>query len=1019
MIRYLLKRPIAVLMFFFALVVSGCILIGKVPVSLLPEIDIPQITVHISNPNTSPKELEATVVKPLRESFLRLNGLKDITAQTSANMATIQLFFSFGSKIDLSFIEVNEKIDQISSIFPKTMQRPEVVKYSVTDIPIMKLHVIPKNDFDLLKMSELVETTIKRRLEQLDGVSLIDINGLQKKVIDIIPDRMKLQAISQSEDVIFRALENANRNFGSLSIRDGQYRYFMKVDNNLRNLNELETLPVRLGNGNQVSLKQIATVELKPEDPLGFHLLNDRPGIVINIHKQSESKMNELVPLVHGVLKEFHKEYKDLDFFVTQDQTFLLNAGIDNLYQDIFIGGALTILLLFLFLGNWIAPTIMSLSIPVSLILTFIFFYVFKVTFNIISLSGLALGIGMLIDNSIVVIDNITRKNREGSDLLDSTVNGTNEVMAPVISQVLTTVAVYLPLLMLNGLTSSLISDQSIALTISLSVSLLVAFILSPLLFKILVSKRKTELKDDTRIYKYIENQYHRMISHILRFKLVYFLITLGIMPLGVAIAYFIPIAVLPKIEKKQSLMMIDWNQPVDVRENLFRVKSILSRIHIKNIVTESEVGEQQFLIQKEYSSVRTSNIFFSCETEPDKIHCDSIFAVSLKKFFPMATFRILDAPNAFTQLFDDQTPYFECRIKARADQGGGTENVRFLQKFLEGIPYTYMKGPGFQTDRSIVLHLNYEALSRYQMPKIAVMNSLQKMYGNLIVGDIASSNDVSTIRMKTSEDIQIDNYKNIHILSNKGIYYPLNMFVSANLAEEPTSIFSDGSGEYQSLLFERGVQNLEKVKSSIIGMANRWGYEVEFTGTYFDGKEQITQLVFVFFVVILLIYIILAVQYEDLLLPLIVMLTIPIGVTGSMALLYISGCTIDIMACVGFIVVLGLIVDDPTLKIEVLNRLDAQYRKRGIKRDEALLEQMIHEAGHICLKPLLMVSLTTSIAMVPVLFLGGLGNDLQKPLAYVVIGGLTIGTFFTTWFIPLAYWYLSMFRDWLKKEKD
>nr|WP_315821824.1 efflux RND transporter permease subunit [Paraflavitalea speifideiaquila] len=285
----------------------------------------------------------------------------------------------------------------------------------------------------------------------------------------------------------------------------------------------------------------------------------------------------------------------------------------------------MTILLLFLFLGNIASPLLMSISIPLSLLITFLFFYLFNISFNIISLSGLALGIGMLIDNSIVVIDNITRKRQGGLEMEESSIQGTNEVITPVISQVLTTVAVYAPLVLLSGIAGALVLDQGIGLTISLGVSLLVAFILSPLLYKLFLKTDPGKLKKDTLVYEWVAKGYHRMIHHILHHKWIYFLVTLLIMPVGIWLASQMPVAALPALEKKESLLLIDWNDAIDARENLERVKRLQSVIQPGCLATEAEVGLKQFLLQQDNTSIQKAEVYFSCGNEASKLATDRL----------------------------------------------------------------------------------------------------------------------------------------------------------------------------------------------------------------------------------------------------------------------------------------------------------------------------------------------------------------------------------------------------------
>jgi len=335
----------------------------------------------------------------------------------------------------------------------------------------------------------------------------------------------------------------------------------------------------------------------------------------------------------------------------------------------------------------------------------------------------------------------------------------------------------------------------------------------------------------------------------------------------------------------------------------------------------------------------------------------------------------------------------------------------QFLDEVLKQIPdQTYKQGHGLLSEFSIDLVPEDEKMALYGIKRSVVENRLQQRFGTYPITEIKRFGDVRPIRLKIGSN-DLGSLEHTQVPGNNEAYYPLSSMVRIRYTRQPKFITSDRTGEYRSISFEKGNINMDKFPQQITSLASRYGFKATFTGQYYEDKAQLKQLWMILLIGLFLLYIILAIQYESLILPVLVMLTIPLGLTGGMFLLWITGGTLDVMAAIGFIVILGLIVDDPILKIETLNRLNKKYKALQWQHNDELLERMIHEAGDICLKPLLMVSLTTSIALVPVLFIGGIGNDLQKPLVYVIIGGLTIGTFFTTWFIPLAYWYLNKWR--------
>ncbi len=1006
MIRYLLQRPIAVILSFVVLSIFGLIALKQLPISLLPDVDVPQIVVKVSYPNTSAEALESRIMRPLRESLNGSPGLKSIETRSSNHRGVLYLLFEYNTKMDLAYIEVNERIDRLSAQFPREMPRPQATRINTSDIPIVRLQVTPRLKEDFIQVSSLVEKTIKRRLEQVAGVSIVDINGLQQVQMVIEPNRPLLSALQISEADLSAAIQSVNRDFGGLSVKDGNYQYFVKLSNDINGFEELNRIPIRTTSGLSVPLSKVATIRKAPQNLSGYHLFNGEQAIGIRIQKQPSSRMNELVPRVQQLVQVFEKDYPQAKFALTQDQSYLLNAGIDNLNQDLVYGGILAILVLFLFLGNYASSTLMSINIPISLIITFALFYALGISLNIISLSGLALGIGMLIDNSIIVLDSIARNRRRGLDTADSCETGVREVVSPVLSQVLTTIAVYLPLILLPGLAGLLVYDQAIALTISLGVSLLVAFILSPVLYKLFMKRQNQSVKEDTRFYKWILRGYHSMIDFIFRHKLLFLALSVLFSLLTFWLLPRIPIANLPDIEKTETLLKIDWQSPIAIKENLNRIKSLDLKLAKKTKTREAEVGIPQFFLQTEDQTIQQATVYYQCASKTEKENLDYTMQKWFKEQYPQASLLIEDAENAFAQLFNSKQAYYEIRLRP-ANESFSNTNLDGLMASLPSFPFSNVqKGIAVSQEPGIRLFVDVEKMALYGVD----WNSLQEKT-NLLFGQ----NSITTLK-NINESYQL--YFNIgsqkleealqdQIATVHGSTIKLSTFLSYTLDQSPKYITSDKAGQYYTLYLDEQTVGLKNAQQKIRLWANNSGFNVSFQGSYFEGQQNMFILFRIFLLSILLLYFILALQFENLFQPILVMLTIPLGVSGALLLLYLQNGSLDVMAAIGFVVVLGIIVDDPILKVEVINRLRRTYEVQGQSKIQAL-NNALHEAGEICLKPLLMTSLTTSLALVPVLFTPGIGSELQKPMVLVIIGGLTIGTFFTTWFIPLAYWFTT-----------
>lgn len=992
---------------FLVFIGFGLFLFTKIPTSLLPSVDVPEIILKVNYSNTSAKVIEQNITSKIRDYLVTLDRIEDVQSQSVNHNSIIRLKFEHGTKMDLAYIDVNERLDRILNDLPKDLPRPVVVRVNTVDIPIVRIQVMPKENISYLKMSELTQKIIKKRIEHIPGVSTVDINGLRSTIIVVDPKRRELNAVGLSEKNIEEAIRAVNISHGAMSVKDGQYSFFVKLKNSLEGVEQISSVPLLLPDSTVSTVGQFARISTQEESPKGYHIFNGRGGLVLTVQKQASARMETVLDDVRTAVRSFKEDYPQIDFFLSQDQTFLLDEGIENLTQDLWYGGILCILLLFVFLGNYASPLLMSVSIPISLCLTFIFFYFFNISFNIISLSGLALGIGMLIDNSIVVLDSITRRRREGLDIDESCVLGVKDVVSPVISNVLTTVAIYGPLIYLSGLAGALVFDQAIALTISLGVSLIVAFALNPVMYKYMLKDTPEKLKEDTWVYLKILKGYHNMINHIFRFKKIYFWVTIAVMPIGFLLFLVVPIETLPKIKETETQVKIDWNIPLNAEENMRRVTQISKLFEKHTRSWEADIGLKQFMLQHDDNSIQKAEIYYKCDSEAEKIKMDIMLKDYIQRNYPDAEFAVNPAPNAFTQLFVENEPYLEARFRAFNPLSNDSldNNISLV---MSKIDVNFDRGISSSSENVIELKLDIHKMALYNVSSEKLQESLSRIFGSGNITEIKRFAETTQIKFN-APDGNLDRRLNQQVISSTGAHYPIKTFVSYLNQKEKKYILADKSGVYSSIEFaKRDDSDIKSLILNINKVATEHGMYVSYAGKYFSQEILAEEMLIIFFISIILLYLILAIQFENLVHPLLVMFTIPLGIGGAMLLLWLAGGTLNIMTGIGFIIVLGIIVDDPSLKVETINRLREEYRLQGMDNNQEILIKALHNAGEICLKPLLMVSLTTSLALLPVLFTGGIGNDLQKPMVYVIVGGLSLGTFLTLWFIPLAYWFIT-----------
>ena len=562
MVKFLIHRPIAVIMVFLALLLIGLATTTSIPVSLMPDIDIPVISVRISSTDMPTRQLENTIVKPIRNLLKQVNHVEEMKSETRDGSAWVELRFVHGTPIDLASIEVNEKVDKAMNFLPRGLNRPEVVRASASDIPVFYLMVSEKgenkNANDYLELSNFTSQVIRKRLEQLPEVALIDMSGLQFPEIKITPYKAYLQSGAFSVSRLEQVLNENNIDLGNLLIRDGQYQYNIRFNTRLRDLTDISNIPVNL-NGIVVPLKQVADVTLLPIKPQGNIKFNTVPAISLAVIKQSDAKMAGLKKELEQLVTHFETDYPTLQFAITRDQSKLLHYSINNLAQSLLIGGLMAFLILFLFLRERRAPWLIGISIPLSLIVALFFFHLSGLSINIISLSGLVLGIGMMIDNSIIVIDNITQHRQRHYNLNHSCINGTNEIIRPLISSVLTTCAVFIPLIFMKGMAGALFFDQAVAISIGLSVSLIVSITILPILYR-LFYKNSTKKTIKSTTPKYYE-WYETGLKFVLRNQRFTLAIVVLILVSSVFILKFMTVSRFPEVSQTEAILKIDWKR--------------------------------------------------------------------------------------------------------------------------------------------------------------------------------------------------------------------------------------------------------------------------------------------------------------------------------------------------------------------------------------------------------------------------------------------------------------------------
>ena len=1021
MVKFLLQRPIAVLMAFTACFIVGLVTYFSLPVSLLPDIAIPQITIQVSGENSSARELENTVVTPVRRQLLQVAGLREITSETRDGAGIIRMEFEFGVNTDLAFIEVNEKIDAAMNSLPKEVARPKAIKASATDIPVFYLNMTLKNDRpyegtneqQFLDMCELAENVVKRRIEQLPEVAMADITGVPGKLLQIVPDKDKLAMTGITVEDIENALASNNVEPGSMLVRDGYYEYNIRIATLLRTPEDVKNIYIRKGD-RILQLKELCKVDVVSQKESGLSVAGGKKAVTLAIIKQSDENMDEMKEKLKETTDYFASLYPDIEFSVSRNQTELLDYTISNLQQNLSLGFLFIFIVAILFLGDIRSPLVIGISMVTSIVITFFFFYFCHVSLNVISLSGLILAVGMMIDSSIIVTENISQYRERGYSLKRSCAVGTTEMITPMLSSSLTTIAVFLPLIFMSGIAGAIFMDQAFSITVGLMISYVTGIMLLPVLYllfyragirsKSFLSKRFDNLLKN----EWLEGFYDKGIDWVFSHKKISLLGTLATLPVCVFFFYFMEKERMPEIDQNELIMRIEWNENIHVDENNRRVDELMKLTDGKVTEHTAYVGMQDYILNggSELSSTE-AELYFKTGTPTEILPLQDLLTKEVEEKYPLAVVSFSPPETIFEKLFvtgeADIVAELHVANKSKAPEA---EQLQQLEKDViqatgmtpTGIAFRNQLNLVVNREKLLLYNIAYEELTRvlrtaFKENKVSTLRSYQQY---LPIGIAGEEKSVNRILNETLVQTLPDKNRQVN-------YIPLSELVSIVPAEDLKSITAGKNGEYIPLSFydvENPTRLMKEVKETV-KEKNEW--EVDFSGSFFSNEKMMGELTVILFVSLLLMYFILCAQFESFLQPLIVLLEIPIDTAFALITLWALGHTLNLMSAIGIIVTCGIVVNDSILKLDTINEL----RKAGVPLVEA-----IHTAGKRRLRAIIMTSLTTIFAMVPLLFTSDMGSELQKPLSIAMIGSMVVGTLVSLFIIPLIYWFIYRKHD-------
>ncbi|MFN4146862.1 MAG: efflux RND transporter permease subunit [Runella sp.] len=994
MIRFLLFRPVAVLITTLALVVLGLVVFRQIPVSLLPDIAVPEITVQVSYPAATARELQQAIVLPIRNQLQQVSHVEDLEATIQDGLALIKLRFDYGTDVHLAYIETNEKIDGIIGSLPRDMPRPRVLKANAGDIPVFYLNISPQTtDGGFNELSEFCENVVRRRIEQLPEVALVDMTGQVQNEIVINPDRAKMQSLGLTDQRLAELLRQNNLDLGNVTVKDGYYQYNIRFASVLRTVEDIENIYFKTStqaDARLLQLKEIARVQLREQKLKGLYTFNGERAISMAIIKQSDAQLLQLRTKLNDLIATLRQDYPNLRFEISQDQTELLEISINNLLGNLLTGALLTFVMIFFFLNERRLPFIIGLVIPISLIVTFLGFYLLGLSINIVSLAGLVLGMGEIIDSAIIIIENIEDHRERGKTIDDACIDGANEVIVPLFTSILTNSAVFLPLIFLSGIAGSLFFDQAVSVSLALGVSLLCSYTLVPLLYRLVFrSKRHPNTpKAPTWLARQAERGYGWLFEAAFRHKFRFLALFVVMLAGGIWLLINIPKQGMPTVSQTELEVKIDWNEPLSVEKNQKRVAELISTQKEKPLYVCSYVGQQQFLLNRDLQQ-NFNEAQINLKT-PD-FEAFERWKINLKNTlqtrYPQATVSFAASKNVFEQLFNTTAAPIQVRVSSQESQAViPIEQARQIRNIFEA---NGQKVVPIALQKQMQISINKEKLLLYDVAEERLYDILKTTFNDNSLGILKAEQRYVPLVLGGETKKVTDLLENATVFNNKMQPVPVKSLIETATSTDYKTLYAGKEGNYLPFDLDKST-----VPDKIIRQLTAAGYLVKTTGAVFRNQAIIAELGWVILVAVALLYFILAAQFESLTQPLIVMITILFGISGALGLLYAADNSLNVMSAIGMVVLLGILDNDSILKIDTMNR----------SRDALGVRAAMKEAGRRRLKSQLMTFLTTILGVAPVLFSGGLGSELQQPLALAIIGGMTVGLFISLTLIPLLY---------------
>ncbi|HUF23855.1 MAG TPA: efflux RND transporter permease subunit [Vicinamibacterales bacterium] len=1012
--RIAIQRPITMFMLSATVVLLGVMSLARLPVDLLPDVSYPSLTVRVGYAGVGPLEIEELVVRPLEQAMAAVPGVEVISATASEGSGMVRLNFAWGTDLNEAADEVRTRVDRIRGRLPEEADPPTIFKFDSNASPIMGIGV--EGDFDRVTLRELATNDLSPRIERVPGVAAVTVDGGLRRQIKVDLSKEKITALNLSVDRVTSVLRSENQNVPLGEVDEGDTTYLVRSAGQFQNLEDIRNLVILTTNGVPVYLRDIAEVYDGTEDFRSFTRINGKPGVRMRVTKQSGTNTVQIAEAVKAEVARINDSVNGMRLAVLDDQSIFIDRSIDSVKEHALIGSVLVILIIFLFLRDLRSTFIISLSIPISVIGTFALLYFAGYTLNTMTFGGLALGVGMIVDASIVVLENTYRHMEMGKDRVTASIDGSEEVWSAILASTLTHIAVFIPLLFLTGVSSILFKQLAIVVMFSLLMSLFVAVTIVPVLCAKLLrlpseAHARTGLagrlfNSTEVVLDRVDDGYKSFLHRSLHHRPMVLGVSAALVAAAVLLLPTLSFELMPQADEGQ--VRIDLDMPVGSRIErteavVLRVEEMALRAVPEALMIISSAGGGGFM----GGGSNRANIELRLVPKTERDRSSEDIAADLRRELTGVAGAVIRtrASGGNSQMnrilggLSDARLSLEIRGHDLDDATRIAQGARTMMERTEGVTDVRM---GREEGRP-------ELAIRVDRPKAALLGLSVSSVANTIRTNVAGTqaaffrdrgNEYPIIvRLREEDRGAIRDVGDVLVSTPGGRVTPARSILSVESQAGPVQIERKNQERIARVSAETEIalsDAVDRINAQIPSLDIPPDFSVGFGSEVEEQARAFRQLQTMLILAVLLVYGVMASQYESFRDPFIIMFSVPVAAIGVVLMLKLTGTTFSLQAYIGVIMLAGIVVSNAILLVDYTNILR--------RRDGMALREAVETAGRTRLRPILMTSFATMLGLTPMALGIGEGAELQAPLARVVVGGLMASTLVTLVLVPTVY---------------